>query len=76
MTESGSYAKQMNKTQPFLSLQETQQTIEQDPLGNFFVGIKSPETRAYLKTMKLEHGLIVNFPYPDKDGPDFKEIDL
>lgn len=34
------------------------------------------QTKSYLKTMKLNRGLIVNFPYPDKDMPDFKEISL
>ncbi len=34
------------------------------------------QTRAYLKTLSLNQGLIVNFPYPDKDEPDFKEITL
>ena len=32
------------------------------------------QTSAYLKTLKLHHGLIVNFPYPDKDSPDFKDL--
>lgn len=32
------------------------------------------QTRAYLKTLQLSDGMIVNFPYPDKDEPDFKEI--
>jgi len=34
------------------------------------------QTSAYLKTLKLQHGLLVNFPYPDKDYPDFKELVL
>ncbi|MEK0367667.1 MAG: GxxExxY protein [Nitrosopumilus sp.] len=34
------------------------------------------QTRAYLKTLKLKDGLLVNFPYPDKDEPDFMEINL
>ena len=34
------------------------------------------QTSAYLKTLKLHHGLIVNFPYPDKDSPDFKDLVL
>jgi len=34
------------------------------------------QTTAYLKTLKLHHGLIVNFPYPDKDTPDFKDLVL
>ena len=34
------------------------------------------QTSAYLKTLKLHHGLVVNFPYPDKDYPDFKELVL
>jgi len=34
------------------------------------------QTTAYLKTLKLHHGFIVNFPYPDKDSPDFKDIVL
>ena len=34
------------------------------------------QTRAYLKTLKLKDGLLVNFPYPDKDEPDFMEINF
>jgi len=34
------------------------------------------QTRAYLKTLHLNEGIIVNFPYPDKEEPDFKEITL
>lgn len=34
------------------------------------------QTRAYLKTMKLQHGLIVNFPYPEKEEPDVKPINF
>jgi len=32
------------------------------------------QTRSYLKTLKLTNGIIVNFPYPDKVEPDFKEV--
>jgi len=34
------------------------------------------QTRSYLKTLKLTNGIIVNFSYPDKPKPDFKEIEL
>lgn len=34
------------------------------------------QTRAYLKTTNMHNGLIINFPYPDKDDPDFQEITL
>jgi len=34
------------------------------------------QTSAYLKTLKLHHGMVVNFPYPDKDSPDFKDLVL
>lgn len=34
------------------------------------------QTRSYLKTLGLTDGIIVNFPYPDKPEPDFKEIHL
>jgi len=34
------------------------------------------QTTAYLKTLKLHHGILVNFPYPEKDSADFKEIVL
>jgi len=34
------------------------------------------QTTAYLKTLKLHHGILVNFPYPEKDSPDFKELVL
>ena len=32
------------------------------------------QTRAYLKTLKLNDGIIINFPYPDKEFPDYKEV--
>ena len=34
------------------------------------------QTTAYLKTLKLHHGMLVNFPYPEKDSPDFKDLFL
>ena len=34
------------------------------------------QTLSYLKTLNLKNGIIVNFPYPDKSEPDFKEINL
>jgi len=34
------------------------------------------QTRSYLKTLKLKNGIIVNFSYPDKPKPDFKEIKI
>ena len=34
------------------------------------------QTRSYLKTLNLTNGILVNFPYPDKPQPDFKEINL
>ena len=34
------------------------------------------QTRAYLKTLNLTEGLIINFPYPDADEPNFMEINL
>jgi len=34
------------------------------------------QTRSYLKTLGLKDGIIVNFSYPDKPRPDFKEIHL
>jgi len=32
------------------------------------------QTRTYLKTLKMTNGIIVNFPYPDRKEPQFKEI--
>jgi len=34
------------------------------------------QTTAYLKTLKLHDALLINFPYPDKESPDFKELVL
>ena len=34
------------------------------------------QTKAYLKTLKLTDAILINFPYPDKDEPDFMEINL
>ena len=32
------------------------------------------QTRTYLKTLKMTNGIIVNFPYPDRKEPQFKQI--
>jgi len=32
------------------------------------------QTKAYLKTLKLKNGIIVNFPYPDQKKPQIKCI--
>ena len=34
------------------------------------------QTKAYLKTLKLTDAILINFPYPDKDEPDFMEITI
>jgi len=34
------------------------------------------QTRSYLKTLELNNGILINFPYPDKAKPDFKIIHL
>ena len=34
------------------------------------------QTRAYLKTLKLKNGILVNFPYPDKEEPDFEPVTI
>ena len=34
------------------------------------------QTHAYLKATGLHQGLIINFPYPEKEEPDFKEVTL
>jgi GxxExxY protein len=53
--------------------------------GNLVVELKAQtsitkshegQTRSYLKTLGLKDGLIINFPYPDKNEPDFMEISL
>ncbi len=42
----------------------------------YFTPSHEGQTRSYLKTLNLKNGLLVNFPYPDKSKPDFKEINL
>ncbi len=32
------------------------------------------QTRAYLKTLDLKNGIVVNFPYPDQEKPEFELI--
>jgi len=32
------------------------------------------QTRSYLKTLNLANGILVNFPYPDKPKPVFKQV--
>ncbi len=34
------------------------------------------QTRSYLKTLNLSNGILVNFPYPDKPKPVFKEVNV
>lgn len=34
------------------------------------------QTESYLRTLGLKKGLLINFPYPDKDEPDFEEISI
>ncbi len=41
-----------------------------------FTASHEGQTRSYLKTLNLTNGILVNFPYPDKSNPDFKEIHL
>ncbi len=33
------------------------------------------QTKAYLKTLGLKNGLVVNFPYPDQEKPEFQLIE-
>ncbi len=33
------------------------------------------QLRSYLKTIGIPSGVLVNFPYPDKDAPDFQGVD-
>ena len=32
------------------------------------------QTQAYLRTLGLTHGIVVNFPYPEKDSPGIEEV--
>ena len=34
------------------------------------------QTRSYLKTLNLTNGILVNFPYPDKAKPVFKQVTI
>ena len=34
------------------------------------------QTRTYLKTLNLNNGILVNFPYPDQTKPDFKQVTI
>ena len=34
------------------------------------------QIRSYLKTLKLANGILVNFPYPDKAKPVFKQVTI
>jgi len=34
------------------------------------------QTRSYLKTLNLTNGILVNFPYPDKPKPVFKQVTI
>jgi len=43
---------------------------------NFIMPSHEGQTRSYLKTLNLSNGIIVNFPYPDKADPDFKEVHI
>jgi len=41
---------------------------------NYIMPSHEGQTRSYLKTLNLINGIIVNFPYPDKPVPGFKEV--
>ena len=34
------------------------------------------QTRSYLKTLKMNKGLLVNFPYPEMDEPTFQLVEV
>jgi len=34
------------------------------------------QTRSYLKTLKLTNGILVNFPFPDKAKPVFRQVTI
>lgn len=34
------------------------------------------QTRSYLRTLGLKKGLLINFPYPDADEPEFEEVEI
>jgi len=34
------------------------------------------QTRSYLKTLNLNNGILINFPYPDKPKPVFRQINI
>ena len=34
------------------------------------------QTMSYLRTLGLKKGLLINFPYPDADEPDFEEVEI
>jgi len=34
------------------------------------------QTRSYLKTLNLTNGILVNFPYPDKAKPVFRQVTI
>jgi len=34
------------------------------------------QTRTYLKTLNLTNGILVNFPYPDRAKPVFKQVTI
>jgi len=50
---------------------------------NFIVELKAQsgitpshvsQAKAYLQTLKLYKGIVVNFPYPEKDEPTFESV--
>ena len=34
------------------------------------------QLKSYLRTLKLSQGVVINFPYPDKDCPEFEIVNL
>tara|TARA_B100001971_G_C18211448_1_gene550970 strand:+ start:1024 stop:1395 length:372 start_codon:yes stop_codon:yes gene_type:complete len=34
------------------------------------------QTKSYLRTLGLKKGLLINFPYPDKEEPEFEEVEI
>jgi len=42
--------------------------------GNSITTSHEGQTNAYLKANGLHNGLIINFPYPEKEEPDFMDV--
>lgn len=54
---------------------ERKVVVELKASASISKGNKS-QIQSYLRTLNLKKGLLINFPYPDKEEPDIEEVEI